>query len=87
MATSAKDKVLAHQELAMQMLHEQDNNLPKNVKAFIREIIECNVCFTEVYTLTTNKDKCLDYVRVEVEGMRIKSNGGKPVPITLLNPF
>ena len=86
-ATSTEDKVSACWELAMQMLHEQDNDLPKDVKAFIRIIIARNVGFTEVYTLTTDNDGCLDYVWVEVEGMRIKSNAGEPVPIALPNPF
>jgi len=86
-ATSAENKVSTHQELEMQMLHKQDNDLPKDVKAFIRAMIAHNVDFTEVYMLTTDKDKCLDYVRVEVEGMRIKSNAGEPVPIALPNPF
>ena len=69
----------------MQMLYEQDNDLLKDVKAFIRVMIACNAGFTEVYTLITDKDEHLDYVQVEVEGMRIKSNAGEPVLITLPN--
>ena len=69
------------------MLQDQDSNFPKDIKAFIWAMAICNVGFTEVYTLTTDKDERLDYIRVEIEGLRNKSNAGEPVLVALPNLF
>ncbi|KIK76892.1 hypothetical protein PAXRUDRAFT_780016 [Paxillus rubicundulus Ve08.2h10] len=45
---TSEDKTSAHRAVALTMLQEQDGDLPKDVKAFIRAIIAHNVGFTDV---------------------------------------
>ncbi|KIK80963.1 hypothetical protein PAXRUDRAFT_763722, partial [Paxillus rubicundulus Ve08.2h10] len=69
---TSEDKTSACRAVALTMLQEQDGDLPKDVKAFIRAMITHNVGFTDVYTLTADKDERTEFIRAEVEGMRIK---------------
>ncbi|KIM59452.1 hypothetical protein SCLCIDRAFT_9936 [Scleroderma citrinum Foug A] len=43
----------------------QDNDLPREVKLFVRSMITCDPGFTEVYALTVDKDEWQDYVMLE----------------------
>ncbi|KIK92624.1 hypothetical protein PAXRUDRAFT_792088, partial [Paxillus rubicundulus Ve08.2h10] len=86
---TAEDKVSACRAVALTMLQEQDGDLPKDIKAFIRAMIAHNVGFTDVYMLTADKDECTEFIRAEVEGMSIKLVAKEllPVVLTILNPF
>ncbi|KIJ10406.1 hypothetical protein PAXINDRAFT_16560 [Paxillus involutus ATCC 200175] len=66
---TSEDKVSACRAVALTMLQEQDGDLPRDIKAFIRAMIAHNVGFTDVYTLTADKDERTEFVRAEVEGM------------------
>ncbi|KIK77188.1 hypothetical protein PAXRUDRAFT_167567 [Paxillus rubicundulus Ve08.2h10] len=68
---TSEDKTSACRAVVLTMLQEQDGDLSKDIKAFIRTMIVYNVGFTDVYTLTANKDEHTEFIRVEVEGMRI----------------
>ncbi|KIK95910.1 hypothetical protein PAXRUDRAFT_139671 [Paxillus rubicundulus Ve08.2h10] len=84
-----EDKVSAHRAVALTMLQEQDGDLLKDIKAFIRAMIIHNVGFTDVYTLTADKDEHAEFIRAEVEDMQIKLMAKEllPVALTIPNPF
>ncbi|KIK92443.1 hypothetical protein PAXRUDRAFT_147312, partial [Paxillus rubicundulus Ve08.2h10] len=86
---TSEDKTSARRAVALTMLQEQDGDLPKDIKAFIRAMIVHNVGFTDVYTLTADKDECTEFIRAEVGGMQIKLAAKEllPVAVTIPNPF
>ena len=66
---TAEDKVSARRELVLTMLQEEDGNLRKDIKAFIRAMIAHSSGFTDIYLLTADKGEHTDFVHAEVEGM------------------
>ena len=84
---TAEDKVSARRELMLTMLQEQDGDLRKDVKAFIRAMISHSSGFTDVYLLTADKGERTDFVQAEVEGMRNKLLAKEPVTVAIPEPF
>ncbi|KIM59387.1 hypothetical protein SCLCIDRAFT_126266, partial [Scleroderma citrinum Foug A] len=60
-----QDNAPLSREQALNILQAQDNNLPREVKLFIRSMIARDPGFTEVYALTVDKDEQQDYVMLE----------------------
>ena len=62
---SPQDNSLSSRERALNILQAQDNNLQREVKLFVQSMITHDPGFTEVYTLTVDKDERQDYVMLE----------------------
>ncbi|KIK74920.1 hypothetical protein PAXRUDRAFT_788375, partial [Paxillus rubicundulus Ve08.2h10] len=86
---TSEDKISACRAVALTMLQEQNGDLPKDIKAFIRAMIVHNVGFTDIYMLTADKDERTEFVRAEVECMQMKLAAKEllPVALTIPNPF
>ncbi|KAI6040130.1 hypothetical protein EDC04DRAFT_2602663 [Pisolithus marmoratus] len=72
-----QEKLSKLREAALLILLEQDNDFPREIKAFIWSLFTHDPGFTEVYVLTTDKEAWEDYVMHEY---RVKSGN-----MTMLN--
>lgn len=60
-----QDKASEKRGQALRVLQENDDDLPRYLKAFIRSSIAHSAGFTEVYMLTEDKDERKEYVMYE----------------------
>jgi len=65
--SSPQERVWALREQALDILQEQDNDLPREIKSFVRSLVAHDSGFMEVYVLTTDKDERRHYIMHEYQ--------------------